>query len=138
VHAVVATAAKVSDVSQTHKLLHGEETEVLGDAGYQGVTKREENRDTRVRWHIARKRSQRKALPANRLGTLLKQLGHAKASLRAKVEPPFHVLKNLFRHRKARYRGLAKNEAQLFSLFGLANLFLARRSLWALQARGAS
>ncbi len=84
------------------------------------------------------KRSKRKALPANRLGKLLEQLERAKASIRAKVEHPFHVVKNLFRHKKTRYRGLAKNEAQLFSLFGLANLFLARRSLLALQARGAS
>ncbi|MVZ00845.1 IS5/IS1182 family transposase, partial [Escherichia coli] len=28
-----------------------------------------------------------------------------------------------------RYKGLAKNTAQLFSLFGLANLVLARRQL---------
>jgi IS5 family transposase len=42
------------------------------------------------------------------------------------------VVKNLFRHRKTRYRGLAKNEAQLFSLFGFANLMLARRRLFAL------
>ena len=138
VHAVVATAANVSDVSQTHKLLHGEETEVLGDAGYQGVAKREENRDTSVTWHIAMKRSQRKALPANRLGALLEKLEHAKASIRAKVEHTFHVVKNLFKHRKTRYRGLAKNEVQLFALFGLANLLLARRPLLALQARGAS
>ena len=47
--------------------------------------------------------------------------------MRAKVEHPFHVLKNLFRHRKTRYRGLAKNTAQLFTLFGFANLVLAGR-----------
>jgi IS5 family transposase len=138
VHAVVATAAHVSDVSQTHKLLHGEETEVLGDAGYQGVEKREENRGTKVTWHVAMKRSKRKALPANRLGKLLEKLERVKASIRAKVEHPFHVVKNLFKHKKTRYRGLAKNEAHLFSLFGLANLFLARRPLLALHARGAS
>jgi IS5 family transposase len=45
------------------------------------------------------------------------------------VEHPFHVIKNLFGHRKARYRGLAKNQAQLYSLFALANLTLAKRSL---------
>lgn len=56
-------------------------------------------------------------------------LEQAKASIRAKVEHPFHVVKNLFHHRKTRYRGLAKNTAQLFSLFGLANLILARRWL---------
>jgi len=47
-------------------------------------------------------------------------------------------VKNLFRHRKTRYRGLAKNTAQLFSLFGLANLVMARRRLLALDTRGAS
>ena len=53
----------------------------------------------------------------------------SKAQVRAVVEHPFHVVKNLFRHRKVRYRGLAKNAAQLFSLFALANLVLARRLL---------
>jgi IS5 family transposase len=43
------------------------------------------------------------------------------------VEHPFHVVKNLFRHKKARYRGLDKNTKQLFTLFGLANLVLARQ-----------
>jgi IS5 family transposase len=62
----------------------------------------------------------------------LEQLEHAKASIRAKVEHPFHVVKNLFGHRKTRYKGLVKNTAQLFSLFGLANLLLARR--WLLDA----
>ena len=87
-----------------------------------------------VSWHIALKRSKRKALPANRLGKLLEQLDRAKASIRAKVEHPFHVVKNLFKHRKTRYKGLAKNTAQLLSLFGLANLVLARR--WLLAADG--
>ena len=53
----------------------------------------------------------------------------AKARIRAKGEPAFHVVKNLFRHRKARYRGLAKNAAQFFTLFGLANLVIAKRAL---------
>ncbi|MEB0060391.1 transposase, partial [Variovorax sp. LG9.2] len=61
-----------------------------------------------------------------------------KASIRAKVEHPFHVIKNLFGHRKARYKGLAKNTAQLLSLFGLANLVIAKRSLLDCHARGAS
>jgi IS5 family transposase len=56
-------------------------------------------------------------------------LEHLKASMRAKVEHPFHVIKNLFRHRKTRYRDLTKNTAQLFTLFGFANLVLAGRQL---------
>ena len=49
-------------------------------------------------------------------------LEKAKAQIRSLVEHPFHVIKNRFGHRKVRYRGLAKNTAQLFGLFALANL----------------
>lgn len=138
VHAVIGTAANVADVTQAHGLLHGEESEVFGDAGYQGVDKREENRDTEVDWHIAMKRGERKALADTEEGRLSEAMERVKASIRSKVEHPFHVVKNRFGHRKARYRGLAKNEAQLFSLFGLANLMLAGRRMPALCAQGAS
>jgi IS5 family transposase len=57
------------------------------------------------------------------------KLERVKAQVRARMEYPFHVLKNIFRHQKTRYRGLAKNTAQLHHLFALANLFLARRTL---------
>ncbi|WP_410171728.1 transposase [Cereibacter johrii] len=50
------------------------------------------------------------------------------ATVRAKVEYPFRIIKRQFGHVKTRYRGLAKNRAQLFTLFALANLFLVRRS----------
>ncbi|MGP9536283.1 transposase, partial [Halomonas sp. AOP42-E1-30] len=59
--------------------------------------------------------------------TLLLAFEKTKASIRAKVEHPFHVIKNLFGYRKVRYKGLTKNQAQLFSLFALANLVLAGR-----------
>ncbi|WP_146099738.1 MULTISPECIES: transposase, partial [Pseudomonas syringae group] len=58
-----------------------------------------------------------------------RKIEYAKAQLRAKVEHPFQVIKVRFNHRKVRYRGLEKNTAQLFSLFGLANLMLAKRYL---------
>lgn len=63
-------------------------------------------------------------------------LERLKAQMRARVEHPFHVVKNLFRHRKLRYKGLAKNGAQLYSLFGLANPVIAKRALMALSAHG--
>lgn len=129
VHTLVTTAGNVADVTQAHALLHGGETVVLGDAGYQGVEKRAENLDRAVTWHVAMKRSVRKALKKNPIGRAKEKLEQAKASVRAKVEHPFHVVKNLFRHRKNRYRGLTKNTAQLFILFGFANLVLARRHL---------
>ena len=132
VHTVIGTAGNVSDVTQAQALLHGDETDVFGDAGYQGVEKREGNLGSPVTWHVAMRPGKRKQLPGTALGDLLEQIEHAKASIRAKVEHPFHVVKNLFRHRKTRYQGLTKNTAQLFSLFGLANLVLARR--WLLDA----
>jgi IS5 family transposase len=127
VHTLIGTAGNVSDVTQAHALLHGDEIAALGDAGYQGVEKRPENEGKSVTWHVAMKRSKRKALPANKLGRMREKLEQIKASVRAKVEHPFHVVKNLFRHRKTRYRGLAKNTAQLFTLFAFANLVLAGR-----------
>ena len=52
-----------------------------------------------------------------------------KASLRAKVEHPFRVIKRQFGYTKVRYRGLAKNAAQVLTLFALSNLWMARRRL---------
>lgn len=129
VHTLVGTAANVHDVTQAQALLHGDETDVFGDAGYQGVEKREENLELPVTWHVAMRPGKRKQLPGTPLGELMEEVEQAKASIRAKVEHPFHVVKNLFHHRKVRYKGLAKNTAQLFSLFGFANLMLARRWL---------
>jgi len=138
VHTVVGTAGNVSDVTQAHALLHGDEVAAFGDAGYQGVEKRAENIGKSVTWHVAMKRGKRKALPKNKLGRVTEKLEHLKASVRAKVEHPFHVIKNLFRHRKTRYRGLAKNTAQLFTLFGFANLVLAGRRFTVTETRSAS
>ena len=138
VHTVVGTAANVADVTQAHALLHGKETDVLADAGYQGAHKRDENKALDVQWHVAMRPGKRRTLPKDRLGRLMEAYEQGKARIRAKVEHPFHVVKNLFRHRKTRYRGLAKNNAQLLSLFAMANLFIARRRLLALDSRIAS
>lgn len=131
VHSVTGTAANVADIAQTHAWLHGQEKKVYADAGYIGVEKREEiaTRNAGVVWHVAAKRGQVKAMAEGLVKELTVQLERIKARVRARVEHPFHILKNLFRHRKTRYRGLAKNSAQLHSLFALANLFIARRSL---------
>jgi IS5 family transposase len=134
VHTVIGTAGNVSDISQTQALLHGEEQAAFGDADYQGVEKRPESAEATVTRHVAEKRGQVKKLAGTPLGELLEKVEHAKASIRAKVEHPFHVVKNLFKHKKTRYKGLFKNTAQLLTLFGLANLILARR--WLLVAEG--
>lgn len=129
VHTVVGTSGNVADVTQAHALLHGGETAVLGDAGYQGVGKREENAGKEIAWHTAMRPGKRKTLKKNALDRATEKLEMTKASVRAKVEHCFHVVKCLFKHRQTRYRGLARNNAQLFTLFGLANLVLARRYL---------
>jgi len=130
VHTISATSGNVSDVTEAHALLHGDEKYVMGDAGYIGIEKREENVDkTEVEWFIAARRSQVKKIVDEKARGAFEKLESAKASIRSKVEHQFHVVKNLFKYRKARYKGLAKNEAQLFTLFSLANLVLARRQL---------
>jgi IS5 family transposase len=48
---------------------------------------------------------------------------YMKASIRAKVEHPFRIIKRQFGFVKARYKGLLKNDNQLAMLFTLANLF---------------
>jgi len=137
-HTLVTTAANVSDITQAHALLHGDETTAFGDAGYQGVERRQENEKSAVTWHVALRPGKRRTLPDTKAGQLREQLEKLKASVRAKVEHPFHVVKNIFGHKKARYRGLAKNTAQLHTLFGLANLMIAKRRLFELHAQGAS
>ncbi len=76
-----------------------------------GVEKREENLKLPVTWHVAMRPGKRKALPNTTEGELLERIEHTKASIRAKVEHSFHVVKNLLCHRKAHYTGLAKNTA---------------------------
>ena len=136
-HTLFGTAANVSDVTVGNALLHGEETDVFADAGYQGADKRDDA--TGANWHVAMKPSVRKKWKKQpRIGKLLDFVERVKAAVRAKVEHPFHIVKNRFGLKKVRYRGLTKNTAQLFTLFGLANLLIAKRQLFDLQARGAS
>lgn len=130
VHTVVGTAANVNDVTQAHALVHGEETNVLADAGYQGVDKRAETQGIDVNWHVAMRPGKRKVLDKSTpMGAILDQLEQVKARIRAKVEHPFRVIKRQFGHVKVRYRGLAKNTAQLHTLFALSNLWMVRRTL---------
>ncbi len=103
-HSVETTPANVSDVATAHALLHGGEEQVWGDAGYQGVDKRAENRDTDVDWDVAMKPGKRRGL--DKAGPASER---RKASVRAKVEHPFLYVKRHFGYAKVRYRGLAKN-----------------------------
>jgi len=130
VHTVIVTAANVADVTKTAELLHGQEQQVHADAGYTGVEKREEivALQRKMDWQIARKRGPIKAMGEGVEQEALKAVEKAKASVRAFVEHPFHIVKNLFGHRKVRYRGLAKNGHQLHTLFALANVVIGARA----------
>jgi IS5 family transposase len=130
VHSLVGTAANEADINQMAALLHGQETDVFADAGYTGADKRPELADRDVTWNIAIKRSIIKALP-KALRDLAEPVERALSQVRAWVEHPFHIVKNRFRHRKLRYRGLAKNTAQLHTLFALANLVIVKKALLA-------
>jgi IS5 family transposase len=129
VHSVVGTAANVADVTQVDKLLHGEENVVCADAGYTGVEKRAEHDGREVIWQVAARRSTYKSWASAARCTKPAQDRKAKAQVRAKVEHPFRVIKRQFGYVKVRFRGLAKNTAQLVTLFALSNLWMARRHL---------
>ena len=130
VHSLIGTAANVADVTQAHDLLHGEETVAFGDAGYTGVAKRPECKQA-VAWHVAMKPGKRRALGKTALDRLYEKIERLKAQIRARGEHAFRVVKRQFGYVKVRYRGLAKNTAQLHMLFALANIWTARRRLLA-------
>lgn len=131
VHTPVVTAANVADATQTSALLHGGETQVHADAGYTGVEKRPEIVALKraIDWQIAAKRGTIKALAEGAAKEARQAAEKAKTSVRAFVEHPFHIVKNLFRHRKTRYRGLEKNAHQLHTLFALANVVIGARRI---------
>jgi IS5 family transposase len=130
VHTVVVTAANVAEVTKTSELLHGQETQVHADAGYTGVEKRAEivALERTIDWQIAGKRGLIKTMAEGAEKEARKAVEKTKAAVRAFVEHPFHIVKNLFQHRKVRYRGLAKNGHQLYTLFGLANVVIGSRA----------
>jgi IS5 family transposase len=123
VHSMETTAANVHDLNQADKLLHGDEEVVFADAGYQGINKREEHEDREVDWFVAQRPGITRALkrhPEDNKNQI--RLEKVKASIRAKVEHPFRVIKCQFGFTKARYRGLIKNDTKLSLMFMLANI----------------
>ena len=132
VHTMRGTSGNVADVTEGNSLLHGQESDVFGDAGYQGAQKRPEAKKD-VTWHVAMRRGKRRALDKDNkpIDALIEQVEKIKASIRAKVEHPFRVIKRQFGYTKVRYRGLMKNTLQLTTLFALSNLWMVRHQLLA-------
>jgi IS5 family transposase len=127
VHTVTTTAANAADVEQVADLLHGKEKQVWADSGYRGAQNRVDREG--LKWHIAARPSDIAKLPEGRAKERVRKQEHGKASIRAKVEHPFRVVKRQFGLTKVRFRGLQKNTAHLLTLFALSNLWMARKHL---------
>ena len=126
VHSLEATTAKVHDSRVWDELLHGDETSVWADRGYVSAEREAAFTGPGKVWGVMRK-----AQKGSDLHPIDARITRIIAMVRAKVEHPFRVIKRQFGYMKTRYRGLAKNRAQLFTLFALGNLFLVRRRLMA-------
>jgi transposase, IS5 family len=133
VHTVTTSAANEHDIEHVADLLHGKEEQVWADSGYLGAPARVN--DPKIEWHIAARPSQIKKLPEGKAKDKLKEQEHEKASVRAKVEHPFRVVKRQFGYVKVRYRGLVKNTAHIVTLFALSNLWMARKKLMAMMGQ---
>ncbi|MEO6017713.1 MAG: IS5 family transposase [Polaromonas sp.] len=130
VHTVTTTAANEADVNQVADLLHGKEEQVWADSGYRGAPVRVDRDD--LQWHIAARPSDIAKLPEGKVKARVQKQEHRKASVRAKVEHPFRVIKRQFGLVKVRFKGLAKNTAHVVTLFALSNLWMARKQLMAM------
>lgn len=128
VHTLVCSTASVHDSQVAPQLLHGEEREVYGDKAYHDQSRRETLHRQGVGWRVTRK-----AVRGHELSAGMKRWNRSRNRVRARVEFSFGVVKNVWGYRKVRYRGLAKNSCQLFALFTLSNLYMARRSLLRIQ-----
>jgi IS5 family transposase len=130
IHSVQATAANVHDLTPATELLHGEETVVYADAGYQGIANRPEMADKEIEFRVVMRSGKRRVLPETPDGRLLDLIETAKAHIRSKGEHPFRVIKQQFGFRKTWLREMAKNRCKVYVIVALTNLFLARRILW--------
>lgn len=126
VHSLDTTTAKVHDSQVWDDLLHGKETSVWADKGYVSAARETAFSGAGKFWGVMRK-----APKGSGLHPIDEDINRIIAKVRARVEHPFRVIKRQFGYIKTRYRGLAKNRAQLFTLFALGNLFLVRRKLMA-------
>jgi len=124
VHTVKTTTAKVHDARMTDDLIRADDKVIFGDKGYVSDKRKRAARAGGVLWAVKDKRKRGRVLSSSQ-----KKRNRKHGSVRAKVEHVFRVIKCQFGYRKVRYRGLAKNEAQMFSLIALANIYLARRKM---------
>ena len=124
VHTVGVTTGSVHDAKVMDNLIREDDRAVYGDKAYANDRKQRQAEAAGVLWAV-----KAKAKPGRPLSISQRRRNHRFGKIRAKVEHVFRVMKCQFGYRKVRYRGIAKNGAQVFALLALANLFLARRTL---------
>ena len=123
-HTVAVTTANEADVSQLPNLLREDDRAVFGDKGYVDNRVKRAARKAGVFWGVALKSTTK-----HKLSAANKRFNDKMSSVRSRVEHLFRVIKRQFGYTKVRYKGLAKNAAQVFTLIGLTNLYLARRAM---------
>ena len=124
VHTAGVTTGSVHDAKVMYRLIREDDRAVYGDKGYVSAEKKRAAADAGVLWAV-----KEKAKPGRKLSKRQQARNRRFGKVRAKVEHVFRVMKCQFGYRKVRYRGIAKNGAQVFSLLALANLYLARGRL---------
>ena len=124
VHTCEVSPANVSDVEMTIDLLHGEEKAIFGDRGYVNKEDKKWARKRGIFWGVPDRKK-----PGGKLSKSQAKRNKRTSSIRAKVEHPFRVIKHLWGHRKVRYKGLLKNGSQMNMLYGLSNLYMARKAI---------
>jgi len=128
IHSLSFTTAKVHDSKEKAKLQHGEEKALFGDAAYSNKADKQKCRREGIYYGIADKGQRNKPLSPKQ-----KKKNRKHCGIRAKVEHPFRTLKVLWKHRKLRYKGLAKNAQQFTMLCALQNIFCSRKKILALK-----
>jgi IS5 family transposase len=121
VHTVKTTTAKVHDARMIDDLIRKDDRAVFGDKGYVSDKRKRAARADGILWAVKDKRKRGRVLSSSQ-----KKRNRKHGAVRAKVEHVFRVIKCQFGYRKVRYRGLAKNAAQMFALMAMANLYLVR------------
>src|SRR3979490_1920319 len=124
VHSVCTSAANVADMHMLPDLLHGAETKVGGDGGYQGQTKAIKQAAPKAQDMTCRRTKFK-----NYVDQQARRKNTTKSRVRAKVEHVFRILKRVFGFDKVRYRGLAKKHNRRCACFALVNLYLHRKRL---------
>lgn len=126
IHSLEFTWANVHDSVPMEQILRGDEKVIYGDSAYMSKVKREKYRKKWVSYRICQRWSKYR-----KLDQLDKRVNHMFSTVRARWEHAFWVIKNLWGHRKTRYRWLFKNGSQRYMLAWLCNIYMSRKKLLA-------